>query len=87
MNSKHQKCLFRPQVTKINKLSNSEPQIKKTGLIYILIAILFLVHMKVNFAAILDFFLQIYSAVTFSPNPLCYHKYVISSSTCLAVYL
>ena len=52
-----------------------------------LIAILFLVHMKVNFAAILNFFFQIYSAVTFSPNPVCYKKYVILSSTCLAVYL
>ena len=72
---------------KINKLSNSEPQIKKTGLIYILIAILFLVHMKVNVAAILDFFFQIYSSETFSSNLLCYHKYDILSSTCLAVYL
>ena len=42
--------------------------------IYILIAILFLVNMKVNFAAILAFSFQIYSSVTFSPNPLCYHK-------------
>ena len=39
-----------------------------------LIAILFLVHMKVNFAAILIFFFQIDSAVTFSPNPLCIPK-------------
>ena len=39
----------------INKFTNSEPQIKKS-LIYILIAILFLVYMKVNFAAILFFF-------------------------------
>ena len=45
-----------PKSHKINKLSNSEPQMKKRGLIYILIAILFLVHMKVNFAAILFFF-------------------------------
>ena len=36
---------------------------------------MFLVH--VNFAAISEFFLHIYSLVTFIPNPLCYHKYVI----------
>ena len=48
-----------PKSHKINKLNNSEPQKKRRGLIYILIAILFLVYMKVNFAAILDFFFQI----------------------------
>ena len=42
----------------------------KKGLIYVLIAILFVVYMKVNFAANLDFSFQIYSSVTFSPNPL-----------------
>ena len=59
----------------------------KRGLIYISTAILFLVHMKVNLAAILYFFFQVYSSVTFIPNLLCYHKYVILSSTCLEVYL
>ena len=79
---------FGPNSHKINKLSYSEPPIKKIiGSIFILIAIMFLVYVKVNFAAILVFFFQIYSSVTFSPNPLCYHKYVIVSSTCLAVYL
>ena len=43
--------------------------------------------MKVNFAAILDFFFQIYSSVKFIPNPLCYRKYVILLSTFLAIYL
>ena len=76
-----------PKSHKINTLSNYEPQLKKRGLIYILIAILFLVYMKVNFAGILNFFFQIYSSVTFSPNPICYHKYVLLTSTCLAVYL
>ena len=45
------------------------PEIMKKDLIYISIAILFLVHMKVNFPAILDFFFQIYSSATFIPNP------------------
>ena len=47
---------------------------KKRGLIYILIDILFLVHMKVNFPAILDFFIQIYSSVTCISGPPSYHK-------------
>ena len=34
----------------------------------------------------LDLFFQIYSSVTFSNNALCYYKYVILSSTCLAIY-
>ena len=72
--------------TLLSRELHVELQIKKS-LIYTLIAILFLVYMKVNFAAILDFFFQIYTSVTSSPNPLCYHKYVILSSTCLAVYL
>ena len=41
----------------IKKLNNIEPQIKKTCLIYILVVIFFIVHMKVNFAAIIDFFI------------------------------
>ena len=59
----------------------------KKGIVYILIAIIILVYVKVNFGAISDFFFQIYSSVTFSPNPLCYDKYVILSSTYLAVDL
>ena len=57
MNNKHQKMpVSAPKSYKINKLSNSEPQIKKRGSNYILIAILFIVYMKLNFAAILNFF-------------------------------
>ena len=57
MNKKHQKCLFRPpsHTKSINKIKATN---QKTGLIYILTAILFLVNMKVNFATILDFFFQ-----------------------------
>ena len=53
MKKTHQKCVFRsPSHTK-----NREPQIQQKCLIYILIAILFFAHMKVNVAAILDFFI------------------------------
>ena len=40
--------------------------------------------MKMNIAAILDFVFQIDSFIS---NTLCHQKYVILSSTCLAVYL
>ena len=52
-----------PQVIQNKRMTNFEPQIKKKYLIYILIVIhiliviLFPAHMKVNFAAILDFFI------------------------------
>ena len=43
INNKNQKCLFWPPDSyKINKLSNFEPHIRKTGLNYFLIAICFL---------------------------------------------
>ena len=48
---------FGPQVTQ-NQLIEQFRATKKRSLIYILIAILFLVYMKVNFAAILDFFFR-----------------------------
>ena len=51
------------------KFSNFEPQIK--NVIYILIVILCPVPMKVNFAAILDFFIL---SVTFTSGPLSYYK-------------
>ena len=57
-----------PNSYKINKLSNSEPQIRKWGWNYFLIAILFLVHMEMNFTAIFDFFFHIYSSVMFISN-------------------
>ena len=41
---------------KIKKLSNYVGRIAKISLPYISIAVLFLVHMKLNFAAILYFF-------------------------------
>ena len=75
-----------PKSYKINELSNSVRQMTKRGLTYISIVILFVFYMKVNFAALSDFFFQMYSSLSFIPNPLCYHKYVILSSTCLAVY-
>ena len=56
MNNKHHKCSCRPQVIQNKIFINFEPHIKKTCLICILIVILFLGNMKVNFAAILDFF-------------------------------
>ena len=40
------------------------------ALIYILIVILFLVLIEVNFAAIFDFSIQIYTSVTFISGPL-----------------
>ena len=40
----------------LHELINPEPHIRR-GLTYVLKAILFLVHIKVNIAAILDFFL------------------------------
>ena len=55
---------------KLNKLIIQLFEITKSGLTCILIAILFLVQIKVNFAAILDLFFQFYSSVTFIPNPL-----------------
>ena len=68
----YQKCFFRaPSHTKYKKMSKFEAQIIKRCFIYILIVILFLVHMKVNFAAILDFFIQIQSSVTFISGLLC----------------
>ena len=75
-----------PKSQKINKLSNSEPQIKKR----------FNLHFDSHFVSYIyedkfrghfEFFLSNVLALTFSPNPLCYHKYVILSSTYLAVYL
>ena len=59
---------------KNHKFSNLEPQIQKICLIYILIAILFFAHMKVNVAVILDFFVKIYLPVTFISGPLSYYN-------------
>ena len=59
MSDDEQYVFLGPQVIQIKKLSKFEAQIIKRCFIYILTVILFLVHMKVNFAAILDFFIQI----------------------------
>ena len=48
-------CVSATKLYKNHKFSNLELQIQKKCLIYILIAILFFAHMKVNVAAILDF--------------------------------
>ena len=84
MNNKHQKgmCLPQSHTKSINIIEQFRATNKKRGLIYIKIYI-FLVYMKVNFAAILEFFFQIYSSVTFISATLCYHKYIILSSTWL----
>ena len=56
------------------------PKSYKKFSIYILIFVLFLVHMKVNFAAMLDFFIQIYSSVTLISGPLSYYKKIYNKN-------
>ena len=79
-------CVCASKSCKKHKLSNTEPQINKIGLIYILVAFLFYVHMKVSVADILDFFLlNVFVSSLFLHGPLSYYKYAILSSTCVAV--
>ena len=65
MNNNIRNVCFGPQVIQNKTIQQFQATEKKRGLICILLVILFLVYMKVNFAAILDFFIQIYSPVTF----------------------
>ena len=74
MNNKHQKYLFRPQVLQKKNIEQFRATNKKRGLMSILIVILFLVHMKVNFAAILDFFNLISRVSNVFSDPLSYYK-------------
>ena len=52
MNNEHHKSLFRSQVIQKQYNEQSQATNKKRGWIYILIAILILVHMEMNFAPI-----------------------------------
>ena len=63
-----------PQIIKNNILSISVRQTEKRGVIDILIVILFYVHLRVNVAAILNLFFNIYSAVMFILGSLSYYE-------------
>ena len=63
MNNKHQKVFFGPKVIpnqSIEQFRATNNKKRFITLTYISIAILFLVHMEVNFAAILDFSLNLF---------------------------
>ena len=74
-----------PKSHKINILSNSMPQIKKRLNLHFDSGFVSCSYESEFHGHFEFFFFQIYWSVTFIPNPLCYHKYVILSSTCLAV--
>ena len=76
---------FGLQIMKKYLLGISVRQTVKRGVIYILIAILFYVHLRVNVAAILDFFFKMYSTVMFILGSLSYYKYGILLSAYLVV--
>ena len=67
-------CASVPKSLKNYILSISVRKTEKIGVIYILIAILFYVHLRVNVAAILDFFFKIHSTVMFILGSLSYYK-------------